>query len=80
MINARRPASFVAIDRSHDVGHVLGRALQPRAGGVAHEWIEATIGQQGRQSDGENGDADEGDREPRSQSQPPEHCYSFANR
>jgi hypothetical protein len=59
---------------------VLRRALQPGTGGVAYEWIEAAIGQHGRQSDREDGDAHEGDREPRSQSQPAEHRYSFAKR
>ena len=77
---AGRPAPFLAVDVRRDLGHVLGRALHPRFGRPGHARVQAAVREQRRKTDGEHGDADERDREPRPQPDPCERAHRLASR
>ena len=75
-----RPASLLAVHARRDIAKVLGGALKPCLGGGGDARMESAVREKRGEPDREDGDADERDREPCSQSQPAPHPQSLVRR
>jgi len=65
-----RPASCLSVDGCGDVGEVLRGALEPRVRASRQSRLQANVAENGRHSDRENGDGDEGQRQACPQAEP----------